>query len=513
MNQPQGAEVAVPPDFRELVDLAQSDVPESALPRLRELLATTPEHSEAAVKLRLVELMALIFSRRLDEAVIAATAAAELAGRVGFPGWQADAIAQRALAHWETKDRVTAYADLILCETMIDAALAGPEWNGARTAVANVYVECGFYELAVQHFAVAAAADRGPLTGVPGNVTDAMNLGWLYLRWTFDDERAGEIGVDSPPYGARMDQARHWYEIADQRSGGSAHRWHLEIQAGLAISMACLDPGAHVDRLAALCQLDLGPDAENDRVLETVRYSYLLRRLGRVQDSMRVADRLLAAVDGPSIWQSTVREVYDEVHQAQLAAGVPGAVAADGYLRALRRELWQRRAWSLTAYRIRRDVAVLAARQAESDLLVSQDPLTGLGNRRALTDWGSAHPVGPATVAMIDLDGFKDINDRFGHPVGDQILMQVATALRTSCGPAARIIRYGGDEFVVLLDSTPEPAALDASLADGLATIDIATWAPGVRLAATVGIAQTGPGGPTGLLLDAADADLIRKKG
>lgn len=500
-------------EFCDLVDQAQSDSPDAALPRLRELIAATAPDSELAVKLRLVEVIALIFGRRLDEAITAATTAAELAGAAGFAGWQADAIGQRAMAHWERNDQAAAAVDLILAEAMIEAAGdGGPAWNGARTSVAGVYVECGYYELALNHFAVAAAADRGPLTGVPGHLTDAWNLGLTYLRWTFDDERAGVLSRDDPRYRARLGEARRWYEVAYRRSGGPTHRWFTDIRTGLAISRTCLDPAAHVDELAEVGQTDLGPDTDNDRILEVVWYAGILRGLGRTRENMQLTDRLVQTVDGPSIWRSTVREVLDEVHEAQLANGVVGAVQADGYLRALRRELWHRRAWSLTAFRMRRDVAVLAARHARSDLLVNQDPLTGLGNRRALSNWSDAHPVGPATVAMIDLDGFKEINDRFGHPAGDQILIQAAAALRKSCGGAARLIRYGGDEFVVLLDTTPEPAALAASLTNGLITVDTTRWAAGLRLAATVGIAQAGPGEPTGQLLEKADADLIRGK-
>ena len=527
MTHPLGPQLPPPPDpgsslevgaemtaeFCALLDQAQSDSSDATLPRLHELIAAAPPTSELAVKLRMVEMIALIFGRRLDEAIKAATATAELAGRAGFPGWQADAIGQRAMAHWESNDQEATTADLILAEAMIEAAEdGGPGWNGARTSIAAVYVECGYYELAVKHFAVAATADRGSLTGRPGHLYDAWNLGLNYLRWTFDDERAGVFSAGDPRYEARLRQAQRWYEVAHQRSGGPSHRWFSRLEAGLIISRTGLDPAAHIDELAGLCQADLDPDAENDRILEVVWFCRFLRRLDRTQESIHVADRLLSTVDSPNIWRSTVREVLDEVHEAQLAGGVVGAVQADRYLRALRRELCERRASSLTAYRIRRDLAVLAARQARSDLLVNQDPLTGLGNRRALSDWTAAHPVGPVTVAMIDLDGFKEINDQFGHPAGDQILIQVAAALRASCGAAARLIRYGGDEFVVLTDTTPAPAALAASLTDGLITIDTARWAPGLRLAATVGIAQAGPGEPSGQLLEMADADLIRGK-
>ena len=91
-----------------------------------------------------------------------------------------------------------------------------------------------------------------------------------------------------------------------------------------------------------------------------------------------------------------------------------------------------------------------------------QDPLTGLANRVALTEW-SARLMGtarPARLFLIDLDGFKAINDRFGHGTGDEILMEVAARLRDVCPTADIIVRLGGDEFLVgydLAHATPPP--------------------------------------------------------
>lgn len=92
------------------------------------------------------------------------------------------------------------------------------------------------------------------------------------------------------------------------------------------------------------------------------------------------------------------------------------------------------------------------------------DPLTGLANRRAAIEAldGIASPayVGPPVmVLLIDLDGFKAVNDSFGHDVGDQVLMTVAARLRTAVPDQLLVARLGGDEFVVvggLPESAPE---------------------------------------------------------
>jgi diguanylate cyclase (GGDEF)-like protein len=86
------------------------------------------------------------------------------------------------------------------------------------------------------------------------------------------------------------------------------------------------------------------------------------------------------------------------------------------------------------------------------------DALTGLGNRallqerleHALTRTNAAHGL-----LLLDLDGFKDVNDSFGHPVGDALLMEVAARLLGEVDTADTLVRLGGDEFAVLLEDVP----------------------------------------------------------
>jgi diguanylate cyclase (GGDEF)-like protein len=102
------------------------------------------------------------------------------------------------------------------------------------------------------------------------------------------------------------------------------------------------------------------------------------------------------------------------------------------------------------------------------------DPLTGLANRHVLTDrmeWLHNNTLHGArnrgyrgqALMMLDLDGFKDINDSFGHPVGDQLLVDVAQRLVNTMPDSAVVVRLGGDEFAVLLEATPRNDALHAA--------------------------------------------------
>jgi diguanylate cyclase (GGDEF)-like protein len=96
--------------------------------------------------------------------------------------------------------------------------------------------------------------------------------------------------------------------------------------------------------------------------------------------------------------------------------------------------------------------------EAELQRLANSDELTGLRNRRAflqlagdaLGSAGPGQPPPPLRLALIDLDHFKAVNDRYGHLIGDAVLRHVAKALAEGVGPAAEVARIGGEEFAVL---------------------------------------------------------------
>jgi diguanylate cyclase (GGDEF)-like protein len=166
------------------------------------------------------------------------------------------------------------------------------------------------------------------------------------------------------------------------------------------------------------------------------------------------------------------------------------------------------------------DVSDQRRRELELALRADADPLTGLANRRrfltegarmlalaARHDWGMA-------LLFIDLDGFKRINDSAGHTFGDAVLQQVATRLQrdTRCGDL--LARFGGDEFVVLLNDIA-PAASVALAQRYRAAIKDPPIVPGAALPvqASIGIASF-PGAATNLtaLLRLADAAMYRAK-
>ena len=93
-----------------------------------------------------------------------------------------------------------------------------------------------------------------------------------------------------------------------------------------------------------------------------------------------------------------------------------------------------------------------------------RDPMTQLYNLRTFRDLadarlGAAAPADGLAIAVLDLDGFKQVNDTHGHPAGDRALRLVATAVRASLRTSDLAARYGGDEFILLLDDCDDAAA------------------------------------------------------
>jgi diguanylate cyclase (GGDEF)-like protein/PAS domain S-box-containing protein len=152
--------------------------------------------------------------------------------------------------------------------------------------------------------------------------------------------------------------------------------------------------------------------------------------------------------------------------------------------------------------------------------LALHDVLTGLPNRALLVEQlrGSLARLERsgrrAAVLFLDLDRFKNVNDSLGHPVGDQLLGQVAGRLRTAVRPGDSVGRLGGDEFVVLCDDVDEPSVA-AQVADRIAAALRKPFTLGgheVAVTASIGIALARAGDDAADVLRDADAAMYRAK-
>ncbi len=127
----------------------------------------------------------------------------------------------------------------------------------------------------------------------------------------------------------------------------------------------------------------------------------------------------------------------------------------------------------------------------------SRDALTGVGNRIALEiaadrEIALARRNGqPCAILVIDIDHFKQINDKYGHSAGDSVLVAVARELQHSCRDSDSIFRFGGEEFVVLLSQTDETSAMVIAerIRSNLAALRTSYGAQSIHATASIGIA------------------------
>lgn len=151
----------------------------------------------------------------------------------------------------------------------------------------------------------------------------------------------------------------------------------------------------------------------------------------------------------------------------------------------------------------RRHAAMMRERGREMEIAISTDFLTSVYSRRYITEAGERavertrnDPTGHGlAVAVVDIDHFKRINDRFGHAVGDDVLKAVAAAMRSVCRDSDLLGRYGGEEFAVLLNGiqpghvAPAAERLRAAVASAILSHEDETIAP----TASIGIACLTP--------------------
>lgn len=155
-----------------------------------------------------------------------------------------------------------------------------------------------------------------------------------------------------------------------------------------------------------------------------------------------------------------------------------------------------------------REVHARRRAEAEAHLLARHDPLTGLPNRRCFAEKLEVllQVNRRIAVLMLDLDGFKSINDVYGHGIGDKVLVEFANRLARLIETRGVIARFGGDEFVILqpdIHSLDEPASLAQGIVETLATPFTVTKSPNT-LGVCVGIAVAPEDGT-------ASEDLVRR--
>ena len=438
----------------------------------------------------------------------------------------------------------------------------------ARHGLGWGYDKVGLYQQALEHHTHALAVlepialelTASPLNGVAETY---LNLGHLDRAIEYS-ERALEVMGDAPERQRERSTALRAIGMAMQRKrdyAAAEHFFRRSIEASdaygtslnlLSLGDMYLELGRPDDALDAFrrCLDELGPGAQKRsrcQALIGTGEAELVRHqpqqaLGALRDALGTAEELGSPVDVYRAHHGLARALretgdadaaldhYEAYHRhreqvLREASDVRAEVLTLQFdVERLRKDREIDRLTNVELARAYRELQELNQRlehqAAELERLSNLDGLTGLHNRRALdarieTELARSRRNGtPLSLLMLDIDNFKEVNDRFSHTVGDEVLKQLARLMRSHLRDVDLCARFGGEEFAVVMPDTSAAGA--AEVAEKLrGVVEAESWDGlhhDVQLTVSLGVASLRPQEDGGILLARADAMLYRAK-
>ncbi len=490
-------------EARELILSAQTPAFEPRLLAHVEEVATERGWVDVLMVAEYVRLLAAS-----DEPAVARRHLSRLLDRARAEGdlvWEALALAQGATAAmWGARPRLDDDRDLTRATVLLgDAPPVHEMLASAHVECATAYLDRDMWDLALEHTSSAAAHLRNDERDAWRMATAMYNRAEIQLRRLCvmrqtgpDPELVGlgalaraavqRVPVDLLPESWRMDL--HIFEnlidaIAPPAAGtarelAEGDDAEFGTYLGLARSFTEPDPTEARRHLAAAVEAW-------DRVRQPELYLLALTRDAELE---------AAELGGQTAGLRVARELAERRQEARLAA-----VEAIGSLIQNER---------------------MGAEHARLRVAAEVDALTGVANRRGLVshvegllEGSHGTPRDEVTLVLVDIDHFKAVNDTHGHEVGDEVLVRVANALRTIVRGSDLVVRWGGDEFLLLLDTdhlgVAERRCLD--VAEAVRRDDWDDLADGLAVTLSIGLA-VGKVGDLDALRHMADRALYRAK-
>jgi diguanylate cyclase (GGDEF)-like protein len=262
--------------------------------------------------------------------------------------------------------------------------------------------------------------------------------------------------------------------LADERLSMSAYmaastgeqRWIARYDESMPAMDAAIALAMEIAPAAAGARFRATTSEANDRLVELERQSFVALRAGDAATARRLLEgdeyqrnKRILGVGTKVFLTETMRSIRDEVEAAERRAqwSFAGVFLAALALASL--------LWWLMARKVMASGRAFHQAEHRIKTLALHDALTGLPNRVSLEEALRAalsrarRRMGKVSVLMIDLDGFKPVNDRFGHEAGDRVLREVARRLQSALRDGELCGRHGGDEFVVVIEHGEDPLA------------------------------------------------------
>jgi diguanylate cyclase (GGDEF)-like protein len=383
----------------------------------------------------------------------------------------------------------------------------------AFVTVANAASAAEMFELASAQLRRGTALVRATGDGFLNLMVDAITAR-NEARWANRLEMIGRRDEAAARYREAMRAA-----LRAQRDSAASH-WVRVGRLYEGFAWTCLGEAelGRVTLLDALDRYDAPMEAEDALVLR-LGLARACTELGDTLEARRQL-HLTAGLQDETIsrqWQvATVLQAAD-IERAETAEDHPAIVLAKHAAMLLATSLWEERERRLESVMVRMQMLDLAQENERVGQAATEDPLTGLGNRRkldaALREL-TTQPTSPTCLLFIDLDCFKYVNDTFSHAIGDEVLRAVAVILQRESRERDVVARYGGDEFVVMLRGAAlrTGAHVAERIRKAVAAHQWGRIAPGLQVRVSVGVAEHRVGMSYEQLMAAADAAVYDAK-